>query len=231
MEATRVRRTQAMRTEETRAALLDATIDLLAEVGFSAVTTREVAHRAGVSRGAQTHHFPTKDDLVVAAIERLFDRQATAFRAAFDAVPAERRDLGVAVGLLWDIVRGPAYGAVLEVVTAARTDESLRVVVHAMSAAFEQTLAELLADVFEGFDLDGDVVGALVDVAFSILQGAAVSAYAGFGDPERTVRLARSVAALITPERGDLLRSALDAMPPPRPTPPVAPATEPQETR
>jgi AcrR family transcriptional regulator len=52
VEATQVRRTQAMRTEETRAALLDATIELLGEVGYAALTTREVAARAGVSRGA-----------------------------------------------------------------------------------------------------------------------------------------------------------------------------------
>lgn len=214
------RRTQATRTEETRSALLDATIELLGEVGYAALTTREVAARAGVSRGAQTHHFPTKADLVVAAIERLFDRQATAFRTAFDALPARERDLGMAVGLLWDIVRGPAFGAVLEVVVAARTDESLRVVVHAMSASFEQTVGELLTDVFRGFDLDPEVVEALVDVAFSILQGAAVSAHAGFGDPERTVRLTRSVAALITPATAPVLRSALSAIPSP---PPVAP--------
>ena len=222
MEPGPVRRTQAMRTEETRTALLDATVELLGEVGFGALTTREVALRAGVSRGAQTHHFPTKADLVVAAIERLFDRQAVAFRAAFDALPPDERDLGVAVGLLWDIVRGPTFGAVLEVVVAARTDESLRVVVHAMSAAFEQTVSELLTDVFEGFDLEPAVVAALVDTAFSILQGAAVSAHAGFGDPERTVALARSVATLITPESAPLLRSVLDAMPDPPPTPRLA---------
>ena len=221
MEATRVRRTQAMRTEETRAALLDATIELLGEVGYGALTTREVAARAGVSRGAQTHHFPTKGDLVVAGVERLFDQQAAAFRAAFDAVPADERDLGVAVGLLWDIVRGPTYAAVLEMVVAARTDEALRVVVHALSASFERTVSDLLADVFAGYDIDPALVATLVDVAFSIVQGAAVSAYAGFGDPERTVRTARAVAGLITPGSAALVRDALDALAPAhRPRPP-----------
>jgi AcrR family transcriptional regulator len=220
VEATRVRRTQAMRTEETRAALLDATIELLGEVGYAALTTREVAARAGVSRGAQTHHFPTKADLVVAGVERLFDQQATAFRAAFDALPPSERDLGAAVGLLWEIVRGPTYAAVLEVVVAARTDDSLRVVVHALSATFERTLSGLLADVFAGFATDDALVGPLVDVAFAIVQGAAVSSYAGFGDPERTVRLAQAVAGLITPSSTELVRSALGALgPPARPTP------------
>lgn len=213
-QASSPRRTQASRTEETRAALLDATIELLGEVGYSALTTREVARRAGVSRGAQTHHFPSKADLVVAGIERLFDQQTAAFRVALEAVPAEERDLGTAVEILWDIVRGPAFAAVLEVVVAARTDDSLRVVVHAMTAAFEQTVSELLGDVFAGYDLDDGVVGSLVDVAFAVVQGAAVSSYSGFGDPERALRLTRSVAGLITPEGTPLLAAALQSMSP-----------------
>ncbi len=209
MQQARERRTQAERTEETCAALLDATIDLLAEVGYGALTTREVAGRAGVSRGAQTHHFPTKADLVAAAIEHLFVQQAAQFRAAVEEVPPAERDLGAAVGLLWDIVSGPSYAAVLELVVAARTDEHLRVVVHAMTATFEQTVAELLTDVYPGIDGGDDMVRTLVDLAFSIVQGAAVSRYAGFGDPERTVGLARTVAGLITPATAEVLRTAL----------------------
>ena len=223
MPQVRERRTQAERTEETRAALLAATIDLLGEVGYGALTTREVAQRAGVSRGAQTHHFPTKADLVAAAIEHLFVEQASRFRSTFEAVPPEQRDLGAAVGMLWEIVRGPSYAPVLELVVAARTDEHLRVVVHAMMATLERTVAELLTDLFPGFDGSDDGVAMLVDLAFSIVQGAAVSAYAGFGDPERTVRLARTVAGLITPATAEVLRTALASVDPsptsPRSTP------------
>src|SRR5438045_9398121 len=58
------RRTQAERTASTRAALLDATIDCLVEYGYAHLTTTRVVERAGVSRGAQVHHFPTKAELV-----------------------------------------------------------------------------------------------------------------------------------------------------------------------
>ena len=54
------RRTQQQRSDETRAALLDATIICLHEVGYAGTSTTLVSERAGVSRGAQTHHFPTK---------------------------------------------------------------------------------------------------------------------------------------------------------------------------
>ena len=46
------------------------------------------SRRAGVSRGAQVHHYPTKDDLVLAAVEHLLDRRIEEFRQAFAAPPA-----------------------------------------------------------------------------------------------------------------------------------------------
>jgi AcrR family transcriptional regulator len=60
---THIRRTQEERRAATRGALLDATIDCLVEYGYHGVTTSRVAERAGVSRGAQVHYFPTKTDL------------------------------------------------------------------------------------------------------------------------------------------------------------------------
>ncbi|MES3014843.1 MAG: helix-turn-helix domain-containing protein [Pseudomonadota bacterium] len=52
--------------------ILDAAFEVLAERGFAGFTTPEVARRAGVSRGAQVHHFPSKHDLVTAAMEHVF---------------------------------------------------------------------------------------------------------------------------------------------------------------
>jgi len=54
-----------------RARLMDATIECLVERGFGGTSTTLVSELAGVSRGAQLHHFPTKNDLVVAAVEHL----------------------------------------------------------------------------------------------------------------------------------------------------------------
>ena len=65
-QATRV--PQADRTRAMRARLLEATVELLVERGFAGTSTTLVSERAGVSRGAQLHHFPTKNDLVVAAV-------------------------------------------------------------------------------------------------------------------------------------------------------------------
>ena len=72
--APRARRTQAERSGDTRRRILDAAVDLLAQKGYAGFRTADVAEIAGVSRGAQTHHFPSKDDLVVAVVEHVFAR-------------------------------------------------------------------------------------------------------------------------------------------------------------
>src|SRR6478736_2637455 len=64
-----MREPQQDRSRVTRQRLLEATIDCLAENGWAATTVGVVATRAGVSRGATQHHFPTREDLITAALE------------------------------------------------------------------------------------------------------------------------------------------------------------------
>ena len=95
--ATRV--PQADRTRAMRARLLEATVELLVERGFAGTSTTLVSDRAGVSRGAQLHHFPTKNDLVVAAVEHLTERRGAelaACRWRDRPTAAERRTRAVA---------------------------------------------------------------------------------------------------------------------------------------
>ncbi len=66
------RRSQAVRSGEMKHRILDAAFEVLKERGFAGFTTPEVARRAGVSRGAQVHHFPSKHELVTAAMEHVF---------------------------------------------------------------------------------------------------------------------------------------------------------------
>ena len=66
-----LRRSQDERTAQTRARVLDAVLGCLVERGYAGTTTTAVAARAGVSRGAQLHHYRTRAALVAAAVEHL----------------------------------------------------------------------------------------------------------------------------------------------------------------
>src|SRR3546814_16278568 len=63
---------QGERSRKMRARILSAAINLLREKGYSAFRVADVAESAGVSRGAQLPHFPTKDQLVAACLEQVF---------------------------------------------------------------------------------------------------------------------------------------------------------------
>ena len=118
-------RTQEQRSAATRAALLDATIDCLIEYGYAGTTTTRVADRAGVSRGAQMHHFQRKAPLVVAALLRLAERRRRELIERAERELPDDADPGAALDILWSTFSGPLFTAALELWIAARTDPEL----------------------------------------------------------------------------------------------------------
>src|SRR4051794_2805650 len=120
------RRTQAERSATTRAALLDATLASLVEVGYANTTTTGIAERAGVSRGAQMHHFPAKADLVAHAVEHLAEKRIELLRSAVECLDGSADRIGGTLDLLWESHHGPLFRATLELWIAARTDDDLR---------------------------------------------------------------------------------------------------------
>jgi AcrR family transcriptional regulator len=116
---------QEERTRIMRARLLEATVDCLVERGFAATSTTLVSERAGVSRGAQLHHFPTKNDLVVAAVEHLTEVRGAELAAAAASLPTGPRRTRAVVRMLGDHFTSPVFTAALELWVAARTDPVL----------------------------------------------------------------------------------------------------------
>lgn len=131
LSGARPRRTQAQRRATTRAALLEACVDCLVEQGYAGLTTAAVVARAGVSRGAQAHHFSTKAELVLAALRQVADRLAAEVAAE---VGGPRGQLGAAPGdpelalldQLWALHTDRLFPALMELWLAARTDAELR---------------------------------------------------------------------------------------------------------
>src|SRR4051812_265654 len=125
MPTTTHRVPQEERTRVMRARLLEATVECLVERGFAGTSTTLVSERAGVSRGAQLHHFPTKNDLVVAAVEHLTEKRGAELGAAAAALPEGPRHTRDVLQVLGDHFASPVFTAALELWVAARTDETL----------------------------------------------------------------------------------------------------------
>lgn len=121
--ATRV--SQEERTRAMRQRLLEATVELLVEKGYAGTTTTLVSQRAGVSRGAQLHHFPTKIDLVVAAVAHLTEIRGSDLERAAARLPAGEGRTEAVMNMLGDHFASPVFTAALELWVAARTDAAL----------------------------------------------------------------------------------------------------------
>ncbi|HTF35832.1 MAG TPA: helix-turn-helix domain-containing protein [Myxococcota bacterium] len=119
------RRTQAERRAATARALLDATVSSLFELGHARTTTTEICQRAGVSQGALFKHYPTKQALLAAAAQHLFDTLLARYLDGFARVPLEADRVAEAARLLWRMFESPELAAAFELMIAARTDREL----------------------------------------------------------------------------------------------------------
>ena len=119
------------RSRATRQRLLEAAVACLAERGWAGSTVAVVAERAGVSRGAAQHHFPTREDLFTAAVEYVAEQRSTALRELFPDGPADRRAVVSAVVGLYT---GPLFRAALHLWVAASNEEQLRARVTELEA-------------------------------------------------------------------------------------------------
>ena len=91
---------QAQKSARTRDRILDAAINCFVELGYTNVTTAKVASMADVSRGAMLHHFPSKTELIQAAVEYLHDKLLEDYTKRVSTIPAalkgkKRRRAGI----------------------------------------------------------------------------------------------------------------------------------------
>ena len=111
----RTRRTHAQRTAETRAKIIAAVVDSIAEVGYQATTATEITRRSGVTWGAVQHHFGGKDGMLTAVLEDSFNR----FAARIEDIPIEDTPLEERVSLFveraWEHFSSDQYRATFEI--------------------------------------------------------------------------------------------------------------------
>jgi AcrR family transcriptional regulator len=122
-------REQAARLDASR--IVDAALTIAARDGAPAVTMRRLGAELGVDATAFYRHFRTKDDLLAAMAERLFDREV----AQFEPGPDWRENLRRLYWSGWRVYRGhPGFAE-----TLARVPDDA----PALARIAELTLTEL----------------------------------------------------------------------------------------
>jgi AcrR family transcriptional regulator len=192
-EAAAKRRTQAERRAASRAALLDAALQVLIEEGYANLTTRNVAERAGVSQGTQMHYFPTRARFLAEAVRHVAFKLAAEVREQEELrARSEQRRLEELLDRVWEIHTGPVFQATMELWVAARTDPELRAEMDEVQRDVTRMVGRLATDLFPEL-MSQPRAGDLLDLGMAAMRGLAVLRFTSDADDvERRWRRART---------------------------------------
>jgi AcrR family transcriptional regulator len=166
---------QQSRSVNTRRKLLDATIECIAELGCTGATMDRVVARAGVSRGAQGHHFPTKSLLFQAAMTHMLDGLVEDLRLQTERIRAQRSDPASVFQHLWDeYFSGRLFAVTIELIVASRTDQELREALTPVTERFHRQVDDCFYILNRGGDHSDRQLDSVVRLTMSLLRGMGV---------------------------------------------------------
>lgn len=120
------RRTQAQRTRAMRKRLIIATLEELADSGYANLSLNAVVTRAGVSRGAQVHHFPNKNILILESAKYLLRRAYRSLGEVLLSISDEDERISALLNAAWEeVFSTPMFNAFFELVQASQHDPEL----------------------------------------------------------------------------------------------------------
>ena len=123
-----------------RTAILDAVVRCIASQGWAGTNMSLVARETGMTRGKIQYYYPVLEELKFAAIEYLYECWRRSYFGQIDPEAPPRLQLDMGVDLLWQQAREPLHRAMVELDSAARTDERLREALSRLHIADEQAL-------------------------------------------------------------------------------------------
>ncbi len=122
----RKRRSNAERTAETKKKILNAAIDCIFDVGYEGTSIKLVADRAGVSKGATQHHFPTKSDLMISVADTCLKLHTKIRHDIFMSYTPGKERINHTAESSWKIINHPSYTALIEIMMATRNNKDLK---------------------------------------------------------------------------------------------------------
>ncbi|VFQ43896.1 TetR/AcrR family transcriptional regulator [Desulfoluna butyratoxydans] len=120
--------TQQERSLRTRKKLVDATLSCLQDYGYAGASLSRILDRAGVSRGAWSHHYETKRAMVADSAKALLAIALEEAREVGSHLASEAPDLETILEEVWNrFYQGPYRDVWVEFNVACRTDADLRI--------------------------------------------------------------------------------------------------------
>ncbi|MDD3353830.1 TetR/AcrR family transcriptional regulator [Zoogloea sp.] len=224
---------QAEKSQATRNQILEATLQCLVDLGYTQTTTEKIAQKAGVSRGAMTHHFKSRADVFEAAAEYITDLRAAEYEDACRRIKLPEGNLATYESMLDTLVvlqkyyyGRPSFIALQELQRGARTDKDLAKVMLPLEKALDERKNASMLKRFP-FWADYPQTGEVLrDLFFHSLKGVAVNP-TPYMQGDRLQRLHQLLASIAMLEFEKAYETAHGAKPPLL----AAPEPRPRRTR
>ncbi len=190
------RRVKRQNAATARAHLVEATIKCLNKYGYSETTINRIQKEAGISRGALTHHFPNKEDLIVATIAQLL---SVTLRPALPSKKTRRTDIHADIHYIATTHTRSFLGhALVEVLVAIRTDKTLHLRVQAELQKWNDDIDKAILGYYKSTHHDDEDVILLWTIARTFLRGLVLQE--GFTpDRDRIEKIIRRFSELLEP--------------------------------
>jgi AcrR family transcriptional regulator len=181
------RPTRAEQRAATRQSIIDATIDCLVEDGYSALTTRRVAERAGIAQSTVMHHFETREALLVEAVIQVALRLADDALDRIDFASLRTPEHREAVlDEAWVEFTSPQALAAAQLWAAVWSEPELTPVLRELEERLTGIIVNIARTLFPELGDDPRLI-ALLDAAVSLIRGL-VLAIPVWGQEAVTVR-------------------------------------------
>lgn len=165
---------QARKSASTRILILDAAIDCFYSTGYARTTTTKIADRAGLSRGAMLHHFPSKSSLVIAAINHLNERRLALFHDKIAAIPDGSDLVDKGIDAYWELSIDPTFAAFHELTVAARTDDELAEILRPARKKFDEQFTALSRELFPDWEINLEIFTLANELTQTVVGGLAI---------------------------------------------------------
>ncbi len=166
---------QAQKSAATRTQIIRAAISCIVESSYSNTTMLKISEKAGLSRGATLHHFPSKMDIIRAAVNYLYEKRLQAFRRSILDISKGADMAHLAVQAYFTHLNHPLYTALFELSVAARTDNELKKILTPAQLAFDREWYQTAWDLFPEWHSDKEAFDLALNLSQQLIEGMTIS--------------------------------------------------------
>ena len=166
---------QEKKSKSTRNLILDSAIECLYEEGYSSTSTALIAAKAGLSRGAMMHHYPTRIDLIKALIEHLNKKRKKVFSQLIAVIPETKRyEQKASLEAYWKLLISKENIAFQELRNAARTDNQYSKMLLKATRENREERKKFLLTLFPEWKNKPDKFDLAMDLTQFLMEGMAM---------------------------------------------------------